>query len=288
MGLPLTSLKTTPGIVMLMLFHVCLATCSVASNVLLLVALLNARHLLRKNNYIYTFSITLSDLVVSSAWFYYVFYKSNSRSNPFNNTVNLVLVVHGISLITILAAMIDRYLAVQHPFKYTQRMTRTKVLFVVVFIWVWPLAATIAKSYSQNASASLGYSIIVFSIVMFGVMSIVNVKLYIVTKRQQRREPQGKGASKQRYAWLIIIASTVFLILWTPSMIHSGTCYTFEICMPFYSVAADPLSVFRAMNTLITPLIFLLGSPLTRSSLKDLLHKRTRQDAGAVESACIF
>ncbi|XP_032803392.1 melanocortin receptor 3-like [Petromyzon marinus] len=273
MGLPLMSLKTTPGIVLLMLFHVCLVTCSVASNVLLLVALLNARHLLRKNNYIYTFSITLSDLVVSASWFYYVFYKRHSRFNPFHDAVNLVLVIHGISLITILAAMIDRYLAVQHPFRYKQMMTRTKVLFVIVFIWLWPLVTTVARAYSQNASASLGYSIIVFSIVMFGVMSIVNVKLYIVTKRQQRREPRAKGASRQRYAWLIIIASMVFLILWTPSMIHSGTCYTFDLCIPFYSLAADPLSVLRAMNTLTTPLIFLLGSPLTRSSLKDLLHK---------------
>ncbi|CAN0370333.1 unnamed protein product [Lampetra planeri] len=275
MPVPLINLVKTPGDGALIAFHACLATSSVASNSLLLLTLLCSPALLRRNNYLYTLSITISDLIAGAGWFYLGLYDVSQELESTDSPQRLLATVHGISLITILAAMVDRYLAVKHPFKYLQKMTRTKVVIVIAFTWAWPVLSIIVRLIfpSGNSQTSQGYVTLVFFAGMFGVMVILNVRLYIITRQQQSREPHTERESKHRSAWLIIFASSLFIALWTPNIVYLSICFVLRRCFSAQNIANSPLSILRILNTLTTPLIFMFGSPLTRASLKALLQR---------------
>ncbi|CAN0335875.1 unnamed protein product [Lampetra fluviatilis] len=116
------------------------ATCIVLTNLLLIVALLNSSTLLRKNNYLYTLSISLSDLLVGAGWLYNGLHRNADDGNiSYRSPEEVFLSIHSISMITFLGAVIDRYYAVQHPFRYVRVMTRAKVVVIIAFVWLIPL-----------------------------------------------------------------------------------------------------------------------------------------------------
>nr|XP_032803394.1 somatostatin receptor type 5-like [Petromyzon marinus] len=275
MSVPLINLVKTPGDGALIAFHACLATSSVASNSLLLLTLLCSPVLLKRNNYLYTLSITVSDLIAGAGWFYLGLYDVSQELEAYDSPLRVLATVHGISLVTIVAAMVDRYLAVKHPFKYLQKMTRTKVVIVIALTWAWPALSIIVRLIfpSGNGQTSQGYVTLIFLAGMFGVMVILNVRLYIVTSKQQNREPHTGREYKHRSAWLIIVASSLFIALWTPNIVHLSICFAFRRCFSSQNIANNPLSILRILNTLTTPLIFMFGSPMTRTSLKALLQR---------------
>ncbi|CAN0335785.1 unnamed protein product [Lampetra planeri] len=271
----LASLARTPGDVALVAFHVCLATLMTASNLALIVTLLSARTLLRKNNYIYTFSIALSDLLVGAGWFYNGLYNVHEGPGLAYYAETLFPMFHGTSLLTLLAAMVDRYYAVQSPFRYAQKMTNLKVVIIISVAWLYPILTNVGMSMNPGGGSLTynGYTTMIFNILILAVMLVLNVRLYVVTRRQARRTP----SSNDRSANVMIVASGLFILLWSPNMVHSSICKAFGACLRFANNASNPFITTRMVNTLVTPMVFLMGSPATRAAFKELTHRLGRK-----------
>ncbi|CAN0370298.1 unnamed protein product [Lampetra planeri] len=272
MSVALVNLEATPGNIALIVFHMCLATCCTLSNLLLLMALLGSAALLRRNNHLYTLSITISELMVGAGWFYIALYDENDTFGPLYSPRNVHTTVHGISLITVLASMIDRYLCVKYPFKYSQKMTRIKAVAIIAITWLGPIATVVLKIIFPNKKEKTfqGYITILFSVVMLGVMVILNVRLYLICRLQQNRQQQDNNTSQKQSAQLIVFASMIFITLWTPGIVYVCICYGFGICSSFLEGSTNAVVVIRMFNAITTPLIFLFGSPMTRASLMNV------------------
>nr|XP_032802946.1 beta-2 adrenergic receptor-like [Petromyzon marinus] len=249
------------------------ATSIVLTNLLLIVALLNSSTLLRKNNYLYTLSISLSDLLVGAGWFYNGLHRdADDGTISYKSPQWVFLSIHGISMMTFLGAVIDRYYAVQHPFKYVRVMTRAKVVVIIAFIWLIPLVVLSLESQSPiyYSVTYQGYSTTAFSFLMIGSIVTLNVRIYGIVKNQQERDGYIARSSKNNSTLLIVLAAAIFIILWAPSMIYTAICSTADVCQRFPKEHLIILSNIRMMNTLSTPIIFLAASPLTRASLNGL------------------
>ncbi|XP_042202068.1 trace amine-associated receptor 6-like [Callorhinchus milii] len=260
---------------LLMAFHILSATSIVSANSLLLIAFCNSKPILRRNNFLYALSITVCDLIVGAGWFYNGLHDINDSIGLYYSPAKIFPTIHGVSLVTLMCATLDRYYAVQSPFKYKLVMTRTKVLLIIGVTWAFPIITLVVEGALLGESGDVyhGFSTLFFSMFMLFVMIFLNLRLYIVTRRQQSRETNSEHAYKNRSAWLIIITSTSFLIFWAPSLFYIIICFTVKACFHVENNAKNPLVFIRMLNTLSTPIIFLLGSPLTRSSLKDLAQR---------------
>nr|XP_032802949.1 tyramine receptor Ser-2-like [Petromyzon marinus] len=270
MAVSLIELVETPGDALLLALMACLATSIVASNMILIAAFVNSRALLKQNNYLYTLSLAVSDFLVGAGFFYNGLYDVKDEFGPAYSPPIVIPVIHGVSLLTLLASMLDRYYAVHSPFKYVEKMTRRKTMLIIGFTWLVPLVTLLMNSNMSSSSkfAYKAYSTTVVSIFLLVVMVVINTRIYITTRRQQSREPGAE--SKARAAHLVIIASTMFIILWMPSLIGMAICAGFDMCISAPYNAKNPLNTLRILNTLSTPVIFLIGSTLTRASLKEL------------------
>ncbi|XP_042202067.1 beta-2 adrenergic receptor-like [Callorhinchus milii] len=212
------------------------ATSIVLTNLLLIVALLNSSTLLRKNNYLYTLSISLSDLLVGAGWLYNGLHRNADDGNiSYRSPEEVFLSIHSISMITFLGAVIDRYYAVQHPFRYVRVMTRTKVVVIIAFVWLIPLTFLSLQSLAPTnySVASRGYSTTAFSILMIGSIVTLNVRIYVIVKKQQERDGYNARSSKNNSTLLIVLAAAIFITLWAPSMIYTAICSTANVCQRF-------------------------------------------------------
>nr|XP_032802947.1 trace amine-associated receptor 1-like isoform X1 [Petromyzon marinus] len=271
----LSYLAATPLDVFVIVFNVCLATAIVISNAILIGALLNSKGLLKHNNYIFIFSLTVSDFIMGAGWFYNGVFDVRDNLGSIYSASNVFPTIHGISLLTMLSSMVDRYYAVSSPFSYSQKMTRARVLMVVLWMWLWPFLTAFGMAFVKADAARKyqGYTTIAVTVCLLVIMTVVNLRLYFITKRQLSRGPANDEESKKKSARLIIVASTVFIAFWLPSLINSSVCGGFGLCFPPHRNNLNPVNVIRMFNTLSSPIIFLVGSTLLRNSIKNLARR---------------
>ncbi|XP_032802944.1 galanin receptor 2a-like [Petromyzon marinus] len=280
MIVPLYTVAQGPGDWILIIFHISFAVSTTIANCLLILAIVSSAKLRKRNNFLYTLSITITDLIVGCGWFYNGTYLVLESLSGGYDAAGIFPMFHGISLLTLMAAMVDRYYAVQYPFDYTKNMTRTKVLTIIAATWLMSIANTVIKTEIPKWAVFIyhSYCSLLGSIVLVFVMACLNVHLYLVTKQQLSREKQTDGEAK-RSSHLIIITSVMFIILWTPSLMYCGFCFYMGLCYSIPYNAVQPYNILRVLNTLTTPIVFLCGSPLTRASLRNIWDRVTCKSA---------
>nr|XP_032802948.1 uncharacterized protein LOC116939103 isoform X2 [Petromyzon marinus] len=154
-------------------------------------------------------------------------------------------------------------------------MTNLKVAVIISVAWIHPILTNVGTSMNPGGGSLTynGYTAMIFNILILVVMPFLNVRLYVVTRRQARRTP----SANDRSAHVMIVASGLFILLWSPTMVHSSICKASGACQRFANNASNPFVTTRMINTLVTPMVFLMGSPATRAAFKELTHRLGRR-----------
>lgn len=265
--LPLNSF----GNVLLFLFNILLATAIIFFNVSVFLSIMMNRSLRTENRFMYMLSTCFSDICSGVSYYYCgVLDVRDSYDSP-NRTFYIAPTFLGLSYMAILAAQADRYHAVNSPFKYSQRMTRTRTLLVIVAYWVYAFVIVAVNNLVTIGVAKrvTGIGTFVGNIFTVIIMIGLNIRLFFIAKFQLDREPPSAERENNRASiYLIIVVAIFFLAAWLPIFLHIIICnFVGSTCYSFRNEGTDPLRTLPRINAVLTPLLYIRGCTALKATL---------------------
>ncbi|XP_042571884.1 melanocortin receptor 4-like [Cyprinus carpio] len=265
--LPLTSFEN----ILLFLFSITLATAIICINVSVFVSIVMNRSLRSENRFMYMLSTCLSDFCTGVSYYYVGVMDVRDYYDSPTRTFNIVATFLGLSYMAILAAQADRYHAVSAPFKYSQRMTRSRTLLVILAYWLYAFLIVAVNNLVpvEVAKRVTGFGALVVNIFTVIIMIGLNVRLFFIARFQLEREPPSEERDNKRASiYLIIIVAACFLIAWLPLFLHVIICnFAGSTCYTFRNEGTDPLRILARLNAVITPLLYIRGCTALRSTI---------------------
>lgn len=262
---------TQPANVLMVLFSILLAAAIVFLNASVLVSILLNKALRDENRYMYMLSTCSSDICTGVSYYYVGVLDVNDHPESPTRTFYIVPTFLGLSYMAILAAQADRYHAVVSPLKYSQRMTRTRTILVVVAYWVYAFLIVAAHNLVplgvSKQITSLGTFVAnIFTVI---IMLVLNVKLFVIARFQLRREPpSATSASRLSSVHLILVVAAFFLVTWMPIFVHVMACNLVgSTCYIFRNEGTDPLRILPRINAALTPVLYIRGCAALRATL---------------------
>lgn len=265
--LPLNSF----GNVLLFLFNILLASLIIFLNVSVFLSIMMNRSLRTENRFMYMLSTCFSDICSGVSYYYCgVLDVRDSYDSP-NRTFYIAPTFLGLSYMAILAAQADRYHAVSSPFKYSQRMTRTRTLLVIVAYWVYAFVIVAVNNLVTIGIAKrvTGIGTFVGNIFTVIIMIGLNIRLFFIAKFQLDREPPTAERENNRASiYLIIVVAVFFLAAWLPIFLHIIMCnFLGSTCYAFRNEGTDPLRTLPRINAVLTPLLYIRGCAALKATL---------------------
>lgn len=263
------------GNVLILLLNVLLATAIVCLNTSVCVCILLNKAMCRENRFMYMLSSCFSDLCTGVSYFYVGVMDVNESFSSPTRTLYIVPTFLGLSFMATLAAQADRYHAVASPFKYSQRMTRTRTLAVISTYWIYAFFIVAVSNLVRGNTAKeiTGYGVLVSNIFAVSIMIGLNIRLFIIARFQLDKEPPSEERdSKRASVHLILVVAGLFLASWLPLLCHVLVC-NFTVCFRFRNQGTDPLRILPRINAALTPVMYLRGC----SALKGMLLTQVRR-----------
>ncbi|KAM4707109.1 adenosine receptor A2b-like [Discoglossus pictus] len=265
---PSVSLDSAANIA-LFCFHVILATLAVTINMLIVVAILASKTLRSENRFLYILNTCLGDFSLGALWFFAGLVDVSYIPKAIVASRMLMYNILGVIFLSILSSQCERHFAVVSPFRYMSIMTWGRSIGVLAFCWVFPFVMSLVYFLLGNATTSTikGITNIVSNLAVFTIMCVLNIKLYLIAKVQQEREPvSSKKDTNKSSLKLIVVLSCTFLIFWSPSSVRECVC-SFMSCIKFDMIAIDPFSILTAITAIINPVLYLWGSQAIRTAV---------------------
>ncbi|XP_061673957.1 G-protein coupled receptor 15-like isoform X2 [Syngnathoides biaculeatus] len=163
----------------------------------------------------------------------------------------------------------DRYLAVCHPFFYHRFISRSLVIGACAFCWIYTYSiltvqnmVPISKAAQINAFGVMTLQIIVL------VKVLMTVKLYVIARNHLAREPPSAERDSKRESLRIIVFVVIcFLALWCPSFINIIVRQLTRTGLRFRNEATNLFAIMARLNALVTPALYIWGSPALRGAV---------------------
>lgn len=178
-----------------------IAVLMLAGNSLSCAVFLKTRHLRRSFMNIYLVSLAISD--ISMGLFVVPFYSVFCSGCKYSLTKYCWAIrflkgfAFGANIFNLLAISLDRHEAFINPLRYTSKMTRKKLVFILAMVWGAPVLLAGTRNFWQHSSSrekalfiDKTYSIIltfIFVIIPFFLLLGINFKILIVIKKQVQR-----------------------------------------------------------------------------------------------------
>ncbi|XP_060759129.1 adrenocorticotropic hormone receptor-like [Neoarius graeffei] len=265
--LPLNSF----GNVLLFLFNILLATAIIFLNVSVFVSILLNKSLRGENRFMYMLSTCLSDMCSGVSYYYCGALDVRDSYDSPTRTYYIAPTFLGLSYMAILAAQADRYHAVSAPFKYSQRMTRSRTLVVIAVYWVYAFIIVAVNNLVTMGIAKqvTGFGTFVSNIFTVIIMIGLNVRLFLIARYQLEREPPSiERENKRTSIYLIVVVALCFLICWLPIFLHIIVCnFSGKPCYSFHNEGSDPLRIMPRVNAALTPVLYIRGCAGLRATL---------------------
>ena len=160
---------------------------SIAANTLVLAIILRTRSLRSVSSFIFLSSLAVSDLFVGIiVQPLYIASEIRHQGNSFLYDTSHVMgfAACGVSLWTMAAISVDRCLALHYHMRYTTLVTKTRVVYTLVLIWLTDFL--ISGIYFE--SWKISYIIVVSGIIICFLISTVSyIRIYGVVRRHQLR-----------------------------------------------------------------------------------------------------
>ena len=156
---------------------------SIAGNVLVLAAILGTPSLRRSQSIVFLSSLAVSDLLVGSV-VQPLFIISGLLQDDFLGSLWLKIgfVSCGVSLCTMTAISLDRFLALHYHLKYSRFMTTSKVKAIITAIWLSNFVLPFIYLWNRTAY----YQVVAGAICIYlSISTFSYIKIYLIVLRHQ-------------------------------------------------------------------------------------------------------
>ncbi|XP_027889341.1 G-protein coupled receptor 15-like [Xiphophorus couchianus] len=264
--LPLSVDFVRPQDFLIFIFHILFATAAVLVAGSVVIAILSNRFLRGQNRFIFMLNTSISDTLTGFSVYYLGLFDVQEGYPSRNGTFYILPSFLGVNVLTFLFAQFDRYFAVCHPFFYNRYITRPAVISVCGFCWIYTYSiltaqnlVPISKAAQMNAFGVMTLQVIVL------IKVVMTVKLYIIARSQLVREaPSADRNSKKESLRIIVFVVICFLALWSPSFVNIIVRQLTGKGLRFRNEATNLFATMARMNALVTPAVYLWGSPALR------------------------
>ncbi|XP_078380517.1 histamine H2 receptor-like [Oculina patagonica] len=173
------------------------------------------------------------------------------------------------SIMNLCAISCDRYIAITSPLRYSQIITKTRALIVLICLWFYSI--TIA---AINLDGGVYYPVLVFVVsflLPLSVMIYSYSRIFLAALRQARRiQPMRQAFYFKREikaAKTLAIVMGAFIVCWTPFFVMNILVQFIRFYVP--PIATLAIKMLHYGNSALNPVIY-------SSSNRDFRHKILR------------
>ncbi|KAM4616306.1 uncharacterized protein ACJ7VT_009221 [Polymixia lowei] len=258
------------------IFHILFATSAVLVAGSVVVGIFSTKSLRVQNRFIFMLNTSISDTLTGFSVYYLGLFDVQEGYPSRNGTYYILPSFLGVNVLTFLFAQFDRYFAVCHPFFYNRYITRSVVIGICAFCWIYTYftltvqnMVPISKAAQINASGVMTLQIIVLTKVL------MTIKLYIIARNQLVREaPSTERDNKKESLRIIVFVVICFLTLWYPSFVNIVVMQLTREGLKFRNAATNFFAIMTRFNALVTPALYIWGSPALRVAVWRTVWRR--------------
>ncbi|KAM4615919.1 G-protein coupled receptor 183-like [Polymixia lowei] len=258
------------------IFHILFATSAVLVAGSVVVGIFSTKSLRVQNRFIFMLNTSISDTLTGFSVYYLGLFDVQEGYPSRNGTYYILPSFLGVNVLTFLFAQFDRYFAVCHPFFYNRYITRSVVIGICAFCWIYTYSiltvqnmVPISKAAQINAFGVMTLQIIVLTKVL------MTIKLYIIAKNQLGREaPSTERDNKKESLRIIVFVVICFLALWCPSFVNIIVRQLTREGLKFRNEATNLFAIMTRFNALVTPALYIWGSPALRVAVWRTVWRR--------------
>ncbi|XP_059910371.1 uncharacterized protein LOC132459691 [Gadus macrocephalus] len=257
-------------------FHILFATSSVLVAGSVVIAIFSTKVLRAQNRFVFMLNTSIGDTFTGLSVYYLGLFDVQEGYPSRNGTYYILPSFLGVNMLTFLFAQFDRYFAVCHPFFYKRYITRSFVIAICCLCWIYTYTIVAAQNLVPISKAA--------EINAFGVMTLqiivltkvaMTIKLYIIAKHQLAREaPSADRDSKRESLRIIVFVVICFLSLWGPSFVNIIVRQLTRRGLRFRNEATNLFAIMARMNALVTPALYIWGSPALREAVWGTVWRR--------------
>ncbi|XP_061134431.1 G-protein coupled receptor 15-like [Syngnathus typhle] len=274
--IPLSVALDSVGDYLVFIFHIVFATSAVSVAGSVVVGIASSRWLRVQNRFVFMLNTSVSDTLTGLSVYYLGLFDVQEGYPSRNGTFYILPSFLGVNVLTFLFAQFDRYLAVCHPFFYERYISRSLVIGVCVFCWIYTYSiltvqnmVPISKAAQINAFGVMTLQIIVL------VKVLMTVKLYTIARNHLSREPPSAERDNKRESLRIIVFVVIcFLALWCPSFVNIIVRQLTRTGVRFRNEATNLFAIMARLNALVTPALYIWGSPALRGAVWRIVWRR--------------
>ncbi|XP_071775702.1 uncharacterized protein LOC139927457 [Centroberyx gerrardi] len=273
---PLSVDFDSPEDFLIFIFHILFATSAVLVASSVVVGICSTRSLRVQNRFIFMLNTSISDTLTGFSVYYLGLFDVQEGYPSRNGTYYILPSFLGVNVLTFLFAQFDRYFAVCHPFFYNRFITRSVVIGICAFCWIYTYSiltvqniVPISKAAQINAFGVMTLQIIVLTKVL------MTIKLYIIARNQLGREvPSTERDNKKESLRIIVFVVICFLALWCPSFVNIIVRQLTRKGLKFRNEATNLFATMARLNALVTPGLYIWGSPALRGAVWRTVWRR--------------
>lgn len=250
-------------------FHIVFATCAVLVAGSVIIGITSTPYLRAQNRFVFMLNTSISDTLTGFSVYYLGLFDVQEGYPSRNGTYYILPSFLGVNVLTFLFAQFDRYFAVCHPFFYSRYITRSVVIVICAFCWIYTYfiltvqnLVPISKAAQINAFGVMTLQVIVL------VKVLMTIKLYIIARSHVVREaPSAKRDNKKESLRIIVFVVICFLALWCPSFVNIIVRQLTREGLRFRNEATNVFATMARLNALVTPAVYIWGSPALRRAV---------------------
>ncbi|XP_056134696.1 G-protein coupled receptor 183-like [Lampris incognitus] len=273
--LPLSVDFDNPADFFIFIFHILFATSAVLVAGSVVVGIFSSRSLRSQNRFIFMLNTSISDTLTGFSAYYLGLFDVQEGYPSRNGTYYILPSFLGVNVLTFLFAQFDRYLAVCHPFFYNRYITRSSIVGVCAFCWVYTYTiltvqnmVPISKAAQINAFGVMTLQVIVLTKVL------MTIKLYVIARSHLERELPSTDRDNKESLRVIVFVVICFLALWCPSFVNIIVRQLSRKGLRFRNEATNLFATMARLNALVTPALYIWGSPALRGVVWRVVWRR--------------
>ncbi|XP_028312703.1 G-protein coupled receptor 15 [Gouania willdenowi] len=273
---PLSVDFDSPEDFFIFIFHILFATSAVLVAGSVLIGISSTRSLRLQNRFIFMLNTSISDTLTGLSVYYLGLFDVQEGYPSRNGTFYILPSFLGVNLLTFLFAQFDRYLAVCHPFFYKRFITRSAVIGICVFCWVYTYTTlTVQNLVPISIAATMhAFGVMTLQIIVL-IKVLMTIKLYVIARHQLAREaPSVERDNKKESLRIIVFVVICFLALWCPSFVNIIVRQLTRKGLVFRNEATNLFAIMARLNALVTPAVYIWGSPALREAVWRTVWRR--------------
>ena len=206
---------------------------------------------------------------------------------------NAVITVLGrASLLHLTLTFLDRYIAIKHPYRYTNVVTQTRILCSSAFVWIVVLLSTATSFTSNNSLGQLYNGSTIIAVCCAGIIIFCQVVLYYEARRQEKQiaahhvsEDNRQKFVKEKKALKLTTTVLFFLVLsYSPLIVVNiliRISFIESSCAAHIALAIACFLII--LNSLINPTIYCIRRRQFRVAFIEILLRKSNVEAQETE-----